>query len=94
MHPSALIRNFMTNKGYYEPHTYRMSPAMLRARQPYFVKNMIGLAILSAIPIGIYLYTYNFLNQDDFEDIPIPPLDEATIKELQKEYEQEKKTAN
>lgn len=83
----------MGNNGYYEAHTYRMSPAMLRARQPYFFRNMVGLAILSAIPIGIYLYTFNFLNQDDFEDIPIPPLDEATIKELQKEYEQQKEAA-
>ncbi|OUT22333.1 hypothetical protein CAS74_002049 [Pichia kudriavzevii] len=90
MHPSSLARNMMSNKGYYEPHTYRMSPAMLRARQPYFVKNMIGLAVLVAIPVGIYMYTYNFLNQDDFDDIPIPPLDEETIKELQREYAETK----
>lgn len=67
---------------------------MLRARQPYFVRNMIGLVVLLAIPAGIYAYTFNFLNQDDFEDIPIPPLDDATIKQLQKEYEQEKKSSN
>lgn len=91
MRPSTLVHNLMNNNGYYEKHTYRMSPALLRARQPYFVKNMIGLVILVAIPVGIFTYTYNFLNQDDFDDIPIPPLDEDTIKQLQKEYEEEKK---
>ncbi|GMM48927.1 Coa3 protein [Pichia kluyveri] len=75
---------------YYDPHTYRMSPALLRARQPYFVRNMIGLAVLIAVPVSIYTYTYRFLNQDDFDDIPIPPLDDATIKKLQAEYEHEK----
>lgn len=90
---TSVARNMLNNHGYYEPHTYRMSPALLRARQPYFVKNMIGLAILLAIPVGIYTYTYNFLNQDDFDDIPIPPLDEETIHQLQKEYEEEKKSA-
>lgn len=93
MRITSIARNMLNNKGYYEPHSYRMSPALLRARQPYFVKNMIGLAILLSIPTGIYLYTYNFLNQDDFDDIPIPPLDEETIKQLQKEYEEEKKSA-
>jgi len=68
-----------------------MSPALLRARKPYFVKNMIGLAVLLAVPVAIYSYTYNYLNQDDFDDIPIPPLDEETIKQLQKEYQNEKK---
>jgi cytochrome c oxidase assembly factor 3 len=91
MRPSTILQSLSNNNGYYQQHTYRMSPAMLRARQPYFVKNMIGLAILIAIPIGIYSYTYNFLNQDEFDDIPIPPLDEDTIKQLQEEYEKEKK---
>ena len=51
---------------------------------------MIGLAVLIAVPVSIYTYTYRFLNQDDFDDIPIPPLDDATIKKLQAEYEHEK----
>lgn len=88
---STPLRQLMGNHGYYQPHTYRMSPGMLRARQPYFVKNMVGLAILLAVPVGIYIYTFNFLNDDDFDDIPIPPLDEETIKQLQQEYESEKK---
>lgn len=92
MHFTSIARSMLNNNGYYEPHTYRMSPALLRARRPYFVKNMIGLVILVTIPIGIFTYTYNFLNQDDFDDIPIPPLDEETIKQLQKEYEEEKKS--
>lgn len=92
MHASAIAHNMLNNKGYYQQHTYRMSPAMLRARQPYFVKNMIGLAVLLAVPFGIYTYTFNFLNQDEFDDIPIPPLDDKTIHQLQQEYEAEKKS--
>ncbi|KAG0681079.1 Cytochrome c oxidase assembly factor 3, mitochondrial [Pichia californica] len=68
-----------------------MSPALLRARRPYFVKNMIGLVVLTIIPASIFMYTFKFLNKDDFDDIPIPPLDEETIQQLQKEYEAEKK---
>ncbi|GMM29449.1 Coa3 protein [Martiniozyma asiatica (nom. inval.)] len=86
MRSTSTLRQLFSSKGYYDPQTHLMSPAMLRARQPYVVKNVIGLAIFTAIPIGIYLYTYSFLNQDDFDDIPIPPLDEETIKQLQKEY--------
>lgn len=84
-------RNLFNNNGYYDKNTFRMSPAMVRARQPYVVKNMVGLVLLSAVPLSIYFYTYSFLAQDDFEDIPIPPLDDATVKQLQKEYEESKK---
>lgn len=84
-------RQLFNNNGYYDKNTYRMSPAMMRARRPYAVKNMVGLVLLSSVPISIYLYTYTFLSQDDFDAIPIPPLDEETVKQLQKEYDDSKK---
>lgn len=88
---SAYTRQLFDNNGYYDKQTYRMSPAMRRARAPYAVKNFIALIALSAVPISIYLYTYRFLSQDDFDDIPIPPLDDATVKQLQEEYAHSKK---
>ncbi|ODV87951.1 hypothetical protein CANARDRAFT_26127 [[Candida] arabinofermentans NRRL YB-2248] len=63
-----------------------MSPAMLRARQPYFWKNAAMFALLGGISGSVYLYTYSFLMQDDFEDIPIPPVNDEQLAELQKEY--------
>ncbi|GME74418.1 hypothetical protein B5S28_g1138 [[Candida] boidinii] len=71
--------------------TYTMSPAMLRARQPYFWRNMITFAIVGGTSLGVYMYTYNFLQQDDFIDIPIPPISDEELAELKKEYEQNKK---
>lgn len=48
---------------------------------------MIGLLAVGSIPVGIYMYTWNFLSKDDFGDIPIPPISDAELAELRKEYE-------
>ncbi|ESX02731.1 hypothetical protein KL918_002500 [Ogataea parapolymorpha] len=72
---------------YYNKYTYQMSPAMLRARQPYFWKNLALFGVLAGISGGVYLYTYSFLMKDDFEDIPIPPISDEQLAELKKEYE-------
>ncbi|KAH3664231.1 hypothetical protein OGAPHI_004582 [Ogataea philodendri] len=76
---------------YYNKYTYQMSPAMLRARQPYFWKNLALFGVLGGISLGIYAYTYSFLMKDDFEDIPIPPISDEQLAELKKEYEASKK---
>lgn len=69
-----------------------MTPAMIRARAPFFKKNLAGLALLVGVTGGIYVYTYRFLNKDnDFADVPIPPIDEKELAQLKKEYEQHKK---
>ncbi|GME84090.1 unnamed protein product [Ambrosiozyma monospora] len=78
-------------ESYYNKYTHQMSPAMLRARQPYFWKNMAMLTVLGGISLSVYIYTYNFLQQDDFEDIPIPPISDEQLAELKKEYEESKK---
>ncbi len=63
---------------------------MLRARRPYFWGNLLTFGVLLTVPIGVYYYTFHLLHKDDFEDIPVPPLDDAQVKELQKEYREEK----
>ncbi|KAI4946881.1 hypothetical protein J4E91_007053 [Alternaria rosae] len=55
----------------------RASPALLRTRAPYLIKNTItGFAICTLV-IGIYTYTINAISQDEFEDVIVPdkPLD-------------------
>merc|ERR1712137_1137645 len=50
----------------------RASPALLRARAPYLIKNTItGFAICTLV-IGIYTYTINAISQDEFEDVVVP----------------------
>lgn len=71
-----------------------MSPAMLRARRPYFWKNMGAFGILGGISLSVYLYTYNFLMQDDFENIPIPPIKDEDLTALRKEYEEKSNSAS
>lgn len=65
-----------------------MTPAMIRARQPFFRRNMIGLGLLLGVTGGVYFYTYNFLHRDnDFADVPVPPISEEELAQLKKEYE-------
>lgn len=72
---------------YHDPRTWKMTPAMIRARKPYFKKNMIGLGILVSITVGVYTYAYKMLHKDeDFADVSIPPIDEAELERLKKEY--------
>lgn len=72
---------------YQDRRTWRMTPAMIRARKPFFRNNMIGISILLGLSTGIYFYTYRFLHKDnDFVDVPIPPIDEKELKKLREEY--------
>ncbi|KAF2850806.1 hypothetical protein T440DRAFT_518098 [Plenodomus tracheiphilus IPT5] len=50
----------------------RASPALLRARAPYLIKNTItGFAICTLV-IGIYTYTIQAISQDEFDDVIVP----------------------
>jgi len=56
---------------YYDKH-YKQSPALLRARRPYLIKNTVtGLGIF-AFAIGVYAYTIKAVSQDEFEDVKVP----------------------
>ncbi|CDK27041.1 unnamed protein product [Kuraishia capsulata CBS 1993] len=82
----------MSNRAstYYTKGNHVMSPALLRARKPYFWRNMAGLVVLGGISASVYIYTYTFLTKDDFEDIPIPPISDEKLAVLKKEYEASK----
>ncbi|MCJ1246154.1 hypothetical protein MMC30_003359 [Trapelia coarctata] len=56
---------------YYDKN-YRQTAALIRARQPYLIKNMITGTALFAFTIGVYAFTINAVSQDDFSDVQIP----------------------
>ncbi|CAI1511437.1 hypothetical protein SEUBUCD646_0J01450 [Saccharomyces eubayanus] len=78
---------------YQDTRTWKMTPAMIRARKPFFKGNLLGLTVLLGITGSVYYYTYSFLHKDnDFADVPIPPIDAKELEALKKEYEAKKKT--
>ncbi|CAH2353786.1 cytochrome c oxidase assembly factor 3, mitochondrial [[Candida] railenensis] len=79
---------------YRDPSTFEMSPALLRVRAPFFWRNTVGLLFVAAVPLGVYAYTWNILTKDEFEDIPIPPISDAELAKLRREYEEKKKSGN
>ncbi|CAA9957661.1 hypothetical protein P3342_001514 [Pyrenophora teres f. teres] len=62
----------------------RASPALLRARAPYILKNTISGVAICALVVGIYSYTINAISQDEFEDVVVPdkPLDRSAQQSL------------
>ncbi|SGZ55485.1 CIC11C00000001478 [Sungouiella intermedia] len=75
---------------YRDPKTYQMTPALYRVRKPFFWRNFVGFFLVSAIPLGVYMYTWNVLSKDEFADIPIPPISDEELAKLKKEYELKK----
>ncbi|KAL6928286.1 hypothetical protein ACO0SA_003021 [Hanseniaspora valbyensis] len=79
-------------KGYFINSQGRMSNALLRAREPYWKKNVLFGAVLFSFFGGCLAYTFNLLlTSDEFQDIPIPPIEENELKRLRAEYEEKKK---
>lgn len=68
-----------------------MTPAALRARKPFFWKNIIMASGLFALTAGIYAYSLHALIQDDFADVPVPPISEQELAKLRAERDAEKK---
>ncbi|KAL8799969.1 MAG: hypothetical protein Q9182_005506 [Xanthomendoza sp. 2 TL-2023] len=50
----------------------RQTAALIRARQPYLVKNIFTGIALTTFVISIYAYTIKAVSQDDFSDVQIP----------------------
>ncbi|KAL8829147.1 MAG: hypothetical protein Q9191_002175 [Dirinaria sp. TL-2023a] len=56
---------------YYDNH-YRQTAALIRARQPYLIKNIFSGLGIFAFVISVYTFTINAVAQDDFSDVPVP----------------------
>ncbi|KAJ6120303.1 hypothetical protein N7523_004583 [Penicillium sp. IBT 18751x] len=51
---------------------YRAGAALLRARQPFLVKNALTGFGLFAFTIGVYVYTIKAVGQEEFSDVKVP----------------------
>ncbi|KAI1328386.1 hypothetical protein F5Y16DRAFT_398554 [Xylariaceae sp. FL0255] len=59
------------NSSYYDRHL-RQSPALIRARKPYLVKNAVVGTLVASVAIGVYIYTIKAVGQDEFDDVKVP----------------------
>ncbi|KAL9135979.1 MAG: hypothetical protein Q9175_002822 [Cornicularia normoerica] len=56
---------------YYDKH-YRPGASLIRARQPYLIRNIFTGLGLCTFTISVYVWTINAVAQDDFSDVEIP----------------------
>ncbi|KAI9728265.1 MAG: hypothetical protein M1834_007758 [Cirrosporium novae-zelandiae] len=52
---------------------YRPSAALIRARRPYLIKNIVTGTAIFAFTLGVYAWTIHAVSQDEFEDVIVPP---------------------
>lgn len=72
MLPTRSFRGPIIPRSSYYEADYRQGKALLRARRPYIVKNLITGACILAFTASVYMYTLKAVSQDDFEDVPVP----------------------
>jgi len=61
----------LPRSSYYDKH-YRQSAALIRARRPYLVRNIITGTGIFAFTVGVYAFTIRAVAQDEFEDVRVP----------------------
>ncbi|ODQ67449.1 hypothetical protein NADFUDRAFT_45547 [Nadsonia fulvescens var. elongata DSM 6958] len=66
-----------------------MTPAMRRARAPFFWKNLATFVGLFSLIGGVYGYAMYVTRPDDFGDIPVPPINDSELASLKAKYEKE-----
>ncbi|KAF2099354.1 hypothetical protein NA57DRAFT_55325 [Rhizodiscina lignyota] len=71
--PREALKMVLPRSSYYD-REYRQGPALIRARQPYLVKNIITGVCIFSFAIGVYAYTIKAISQDEFEDVKPPPI--------------------
>ncbi|KAH6660268.1 hypothetical protein BKA67DRAFT_653462 [Truncatella angustata] len=65
------------NSSYYNKNAH--SPALIRARRPYLLKNAIVGAGIASFAIGVYIYTIKAIGQDEFTDVKVPDTPQQPI---------------
>ncbi|KAL1897888.1 hypothetical protein Sste5346_003740 [Sporothrix stenoceras] len=76
------------HSSYYD-RRMRQSPALIRARRPYLVKNtVLGLGI-SAFALGVYAYTIHVVGQDDFDDVQVPSEPAQSVQQRTQQTQQQ-----
>ncbi|MCJ1481639.1 hypothetical protein MMC06_001798 [Schaereria dolodes] len=56
---------------YYDKN-YKQTAALIRARQPFLIRNILTGSAMFAFTVGVYAFTINAVAQDDFSDVQIP----------------------
>jgi len=72
----------------YRPNGYDMSPALKRARRPFFPRNVITGVTLFGFAVSVWAYSMSAVKQEDFGDIDAmvpPPEDRAKMKSVEEE---------
>lgn len=70
LHSSEVMAGFQRSS-YYD-RQYRQSPALIRARRPYLVRNAVTGIGITTLVLAIYAYTISAIGQDDFQDVKVP----------------------
>lgn len=61
----------LEKSSYYDKNN-RQAAALMRARRPYLIKNIVTGLSLFSLTVGIYIYTIKAISQDNFEDVKVP----------------------
>ncbi|KAL9022647.1 MAG: hypothetical protein Q9185_000225 [Variospora sp. 1 TL-2023] len=56
----------------YYTKDYRQAAALIRARQPFLIKNIFAGLGITTFVISVYAFTIKAIAQDDFSDVQIP----------------------
>ncbi|EFW99052.1 hypothetical protein CMQ_4904 [Grosmannia clavigera kw1407] len=73
----------------YYDRRLRQSPALIRARRPYLVKNtVLGLGIVG-FTLGVYAYTIHVVGQDEFDDVQVPSEPQPSIQQRVQQLQQQ-----
>ncbi|KAK9382294.1 uncharacterized protein V2V93DRAFT_366940 [Kockiozyma suomiensis] len=67
----------------YQDASGRMSPALMRARSKYATRNIVTGILLTGFVVSVYTYAATATGRDDFSDVPMPPIPEDTLQQLQ-----------
>ncbi|KAI5950171.1 COA3 [Candida jiufengensis] len=90
MRNSLRLMGKIVGAPYRDPITHQITPALYRVRQPFFWRNTAGLFVIGGLPLLVYWYTFYKMTEDDFSDIPIPPISDEELSKLQKEFNEKK----
>ncbi|KAF2498546.1 hypothetical protein BU16DRAFT_615576 [Lophium mytilinum] len=70
-HSQTARMPIIPRSSYYDKN-YKQSAALIRARQPFLLKNIATGAAIFAFTISVYAFTIKAVSQDEFSDVKVP----------------------
>ncbi|CAG8599998.1 17598_t:CDS:2 [Racocetra fulgida] len=71
-HPFWALEYYAQYFDYHQAKGYSQSPALQRARRPFFVRNVMTGLLLLGFTGAVYTYSIMAVKQDDLGDVPMP----------------------